>query len=265
LSNGFQQPPPVIYLPGSGGGTPDLTLLRSGPDDPTSFQAIRYPGWQRLKNTEFSADGLIADLASQIEAIVPSGPIRILGLSIGGHFGYAAALHLQAKGREIAGFCALDSFMFHSAAPGANWQSRAIAEGLELIRKRRMAEFFEFLRSKFWRAFIRLPGTQAAVMRPSADPILEQELSMRLLVTAVAPWLASLDDNPVPLNVPAAILRTPASAGFDEAWRRRCPRLRIFDLPGTHHTLFEPENIGALRAAFAQATKEWQVSLPRVL
>jgi hypothetical protein len=90
-----------------------------------------------------------------------------------------------------------------------------------------------------------------------ADPILERELSMRLLVREVAPWLAHLDDEPAALNVPSVLLRTPLTSGDDEAWRRRCPNIKILDIPGRHHSLFEPENAGALRNAFLTGTCEW--------
>ena len=111
---------PVIFLSGAGGGAPDLNVFRQHPDDTTSFEVISYPGWKRYVADGFSAQVLIADLTEKIAARVPQGPIRIVGLSIGGHFGYAAALRLQSMGREIAGFCAIDTFMIASANRKAN-------------------------------------------------------------------------------------------------------------------------------------------------
>ena len=46
-------------------------------------------------------------MSAEIDARIPYGPIRLVGLSMGGHFAYAAALRLQGMGREIAGFCAI--------------------------------------------------------------------------------------------------------------------------------------------------------------
>ena len=57
---------------------------------------IGYPGWKRYVADGFSAEVLVADLVTQIATKVPQGPIRIVSVSIGGHFGYAAALRLQA-------------------------------------------------------------------------------------------------------------------------------------------------------------------------
>jgi thioesterase domain-containing protein len=258
---------PVIFLSGAGGGAPDLEVLRDGSDDETRFEVIGYPGWPRYVANDFSAEVLIAELAAQIVAKVPLGPIRIIGLSIGGHFGYAIGLYLQARGREIAGLCAIDSFMITSSEPSAGWKGRALEQGFELLRKRRMGEFARFLRSRFWRALGRLAGGRlpgllqrfsSSVGLTSVDPLFEEELSMRLLVRETAPWIGSLDREPVVLKAPAILLRTRPTAGDDAAWRRRCPNVEIVEIPGQHHTLFEPENVGSLREAFVTATRGWR-------
>jgi thioesterase domain-containing protein len=66
---------------------------------------------------------------------------------------------------------------------------------------------------------------------------------MRLLLREAAPWIASLDRNPIALMAPTILLRTRLNASGDEAWRRRCPSIKIYEIPGGHHTLLEPENI----------------------
>jgi thioesterase domain-containing protein len=262
--------PPVMFLSGAGGGAPDLDVFRAGVDDTTRFEVIGYPGWQRYVADGFSAEVLIADLAAQIVARVPHGPVRIVGLSIGGHFGYAIGLHLEAMGREIAGLCAIDSFMITSSGPSAGWKGRALEQGFELLRKRRIGEFTRFLRSKLWRALVRLAGSRlpgllqrfsSSGRLPSVsalDPVFEEELSMRLLVREVAPWIASLDREPVALKAPAVLLRTRLTASDDASWLRRCPNIEILEITGQHHTLFDPENIGSLREAFITATRHWR-------
>ncbi len=262
--------PPVIFLPGAGGNAPNLNVLREGSDDATRFAVVVYPGWKRYVSDGFSAEVLISDLVEEIVRRVPMGPIRIIGLSIGGHFGYATALRLEEAGREVAGFCAIDTFMIASSRPSAGWKSRALAQGLELLRGRRLGEFAGFLRSKFWRALVRLVGSRSPVLfRVLAsysslsslfvwDPVFEQELSMRLLIDAAAPWIASLDRAPLALEAPAILLRTNLTAGDDAAWRARCPNIKIFEIPGQHHTLFEAENIASLRKVFVAATPDWR-------
>jgi thioesterase domain-containing protein len=148
------------------------------------------------------------------------------------------------------------------------WKSRALAEGLELLRGRRFREFTRFVRSRFWRGLFRLAGGRLSSLlqrlsssrRPSvsaSDPIFERELRVRLLIQAVAPWIASLDREPVPLKAPAILIRTRMTASDDAAWRRRCPNIEIFEIPGQHHTVFAAENIASLHEAFLTATRSW--------
>jgi thioesterase domain-containing protein len=261
---------PIIFLSGAGGGAPDLGVFRNGPDDGTSFEVIRYPSWQRYLADGLSAEALIAEFAEHVVAKVPQGPIRIVGLSIGGHFAYGLGLQLRTMGREIASLCAIDSFMFMSSSPSSGWKGRALEQGFELIRKRRFGAFAQFLRSKFWRALIRLAGGRltlflnsisSATWLPSVlvlDPLATEELNMRLLVRATAPWIASLDQEPIPLEVPAILLRTHLTESDDAAWRRRCPNIEIFEIPGSHHTLFDSENVSRLHDTFIAATRDWR-------
>jgi len=205
----------------------------------------------------------------QILAVAPSGPIALVGVSLGGHFSYALALRLQALGRDVAGMCAIDSFMVTSSAAGEGWVRRAMVDAFYLLRKGRFREFIRQIFAKCWRALMRVAGPRLAgwvrwfsgARAPpgpaGSDSLFEFELSLRLLIRATAPWVASLDRDPVALDVPAALLRTPMTSSDDEAWCRRCPHIEILEIPGGHQTLFEPENIDALRSAFIAAKRGW--------
>jgi hypothetical protein len=148
------------------------------------------------------------------------------------------------------------------------WKSRALAEGLELLRGRRFREFTRFVRSRFWRGLFRLAGGRLSSLlqrfssgrRPSVpafDPIFEKELRVRLLIQTVAPWIASLDREPAPLKAPAILIRARMTASDDAARRRRCPNIEIFEIPGQHSTLFAAENIASFRKAFLTAARCW--------
>jgi thioesterase domain-containing protein len=258
----------IVFLPGAGGRAPDLEVFREGVDDPIQIEAISYPGWRRYIAEGYSANALIADLAADIATRIPEGPIRIIGVSIGGHLGYGVGLRLQAQGRAIAGLCAIDSMMIESSGPSAGWKRRALEQALELLRERRVGDLIRFMRSKFWRGLVRALGDRLpwVARRSSArlssvsafDPVFEQELSMRLLIKAVAPWVASLDRSPVALKASSILLRTRLAAACDEAWRRRCPGIKIFEISGKHHNLFESENIDTLHQVFINATRSWR-------
>jgi thioesterase domain-containing protein len=266
----MKPPAPVIVLSGAGGGTPDLAPFRAGFSEMTRFEILDYPGWRRYVEIGFSLQSLGDDLASQIESLIPDGPIRIIGISIGAHIGYAAALRLQATDREISGFCAVDAFMVRSAAPSPGWLVRALELGSRLIRENRLVEFAKFLRSRLWRTMLRLSQDRlVSILRramPSGwlqhilaiDPLFEHELNMRLLIKAIAPGIAALDCEPVALKTSAVLVRTGFTADSDEGWRRRCPRLKILQIPGNHETMFEPQNLSAFREAFGEVTRDWQ-------
>jgi len=246
----------------------ELSALREGQLAGTAFIPIRYPGWRRYVEPEFSAESLLSDLLGQVLAAVPSGPVGLLGVSLGGHFCYALALRLQALGRDVAGICVVDSFMVTSSAAGKGWVRRALDDAFYVLRKGRVREFFRQLLGKCWRALLRLAARRlegwarwykgVSTGAGAPESLFEFELSLRLLLRTTAPWVASLDRNPVALDAPAALLRTPVTVSDDEAWRRRCPRLEVLEITGSHQTLFESENIDALRAAVARAKAGWQ-------
>jgi thioesterase domain-containing protein len=261
---------PIIFLPGTGGEIPNFSGLSVGYSESSCFEALTYPGWQQYASKGFTIEALIADLEAQIVTKVPEGPIQIVGYSVGGHFGYATAVRLQATGREIAGFCAIDSFMIESLGPSAEWKSRVLSEALEILCKGHLHEFGRFIRSKIWRGLFRLAGSRLRSLIRSFsfsglqsvytfDPIFEKELNLRLLTQAVVPWAASLDREPVELDAPASLLRTRLTASDDAAWHRRCPNIEIFEIPGQHQTLLQADDISSLREAFVTATRFWCV------
>jgi thioesterase domain-containing protein len=259
---------PIIVLPGANSKV-DLAIFSTNAEERKKLSAVKYPDWQSYLAKGLSADALIRDIVSEIVSLAPQGPIHIVGISLGGHFGYAAALRLQATGRHIAGFCAIDTFMIASSALRVGWKKRALELGVKLVYERRVRDIGVFIRSNFWRALLRLAGNQllsllrifgASGRLPFAfaiDPIFQEELSMRLLLREAAPWIGSLDVEPVALMAPALLLRTSESASDDPAWRLRCPGIEIIEIAGTHHTIFDQENIISLRNYFFNRTHHW--------
>jgi thioesterase superfamily protein len=252
-------PSPVIVLPGAGNMAPDLTMF-AAPGDAVCFKTIGYPGWQRFVERGFSLEVFVSELASQIAAMVPQGPIRILGFSLGGHFGYAAALALQARGREISGFCAIDSFIIPPTT-----QRTPVRNGYRLLRDGRFGDFVR--RTMIISAGDRLPSLLRG-LAPSGrvPPSFAEEARMQLLIRQAEPWIRSLDIEPIALKAPAILFRTKESAGDDATWRRRCPGVEIFEIPGDHRTIsevlensrdlktpFAPKIIGAIRESFLNA------------
>lgn len=259
----------TVILSGAGGDVINPMLFCSSVQEAHRFPTIRYPGWPSYVKKGFSAERLVRDLSAKIAERVPQGPIRIIGMSIGGHLGYAVALNLKATGREIGGFCAIDTFTATTALPMAGWKSRALKTGATLLREQRFSDFGQFFRSRLWRASMRLSGRRLGdlvnMLAPSSrlpwflavDPILEEELSMRLLIREVAPWVETLDRDPVPLQAPSILIRTASTNDADAVWRRRCPQIKIVQIPGDHDNILGSDASSSLREAFLTASSDW--------
>jgi thioesterase domain-containing protein len=272
-------PPTVVLFPGGGAGWAGWSLdgafivldelFKERKEDSIRFEPIQYPDSRRFLAGSFSADVFVSGLVEQIVAKVPHGRVWIVGCSLGGHFAYASALRLEAIGREIAGFCVIDAYMMTSAKPRPGWKKRHLEEALQLLHNWRFRELPTFVRRRFWRVQLRLlpallrifAGSERGRALAALDPVLEHELNMRVFFHEVAPWVGSLDRDPVAMNAPAAHLRTQETAGDDPAWRRRCPNIEIIQIDGDHATLFNPENGASFRKAFVAATHNWRLGI----
>jgi thioesterase domain-containing protein len=256
-----------VVFSGAGGGIPDLRAFAT-PAEVRRFAPVRYPGWRRYVDESFTAEALIGDLANEIAGWRER--VAILGVSLGGHIGYAVATRLQSLGAEVVGLCAIDSFVFSSASVRPGSAGRHMARLRGLARRGSLARAWVLARSLFWRALLRALGDRVAPWLRrwrnscwfrralAVDPLFEEELSMRLLMRAMAPWLADLDGDPRPFDGAAAHLRTARGTDDDSAWRLRCPHIEIVGISGNHDNLLDPENFNAMRRAFASATHAWR-------
>lgn len=262
---------PLVVLPGARGHAPDCTPFCATPSDLDRVVTLRYPAWRAQLDAGLTAQALVEALAAEIIDRAPQAPVVLLGVSIGGHFAYATALRLESLGHPVAGLCLIDSGTI-TAARAAGWKTRLASHAADLLRRGRPGALALHARELAWRGLFRLAGDDlptlardyAAVLERIGriDPAFAEELGMRLLIRVTAAWMPSLDDQDSHLHAPAALLRTGASTANDALWRKRCPDLRIIDLPGNHETLFETENAAALHAAFLAATAEWSHADP---
>jgi thioesterase domain-containing protein len=258
---------PVVVLSGAGGGTPSCEPFRAGYGEDATFAVLTYPDWQRHLDNGFGFGALVDEIVRQMQAHVPDGSIRILGVSLGAHFGYAAAIELQKRGRSVSDFCAVDSFVVHgsgaTASPG--WVGRALKLWTRLLSEWKFAELSQAMNTRLWRALLKLDRNsllrvlrslrKSGIMEPliRASPLLAYELNMRLLIQVSHEGLARLDKDPPVLAAPAILLRTVYSAGADDYWRRRFPAIQICEIPGDHDTMFDPKNVPEMSRIFFEA------------
>jgi thioesterase domain-containing protein len=259
-----------VFLPGVDNSAQDLADFSLGLDG-YSFAFIPYPGWRRYAAFGFSADDLARELAVDIAQKVPVGPIRILGFSIGGHLGYAAALHLQAMSREVEVLCVIDSYI-GGAELALEWSgarnARILTEARALLFGGNLVELRTYVQERFWRGLFRVGGRRlegflARVLRKRGNPssgldssLVEQEWSMHLLLRHTKYWVSKLDQPAIPLNVRTICLRTPVTSSDDELWRKRCPQATFHELVGVHEKLLKIECIEGVRNQFVSATSQ---------
>lgn len=257
---------PLVVLPGASGHAPDCAPFCADPSERDRVLVLRYPDWRTHVDTGLTGEAMVNILTTEITERLPQAPVMLLGVSIGGHFAYATALRLESLGHSVAGLCILDSGAI-TAARSAQWKARLVSHAADLLRRGRPGALALHARQLAWRGLFRLAGDGLPALAHDyamplrriggIDPAFAEELSMRLLIRMTTTWLQGLGAGPPRLRAPAALLRTRATVSNDDLWRRRCPDLRIIDLPGNHETLFEVENAAALRAAFLAATAEW--------
>lgn len=256
-------PPVFLTFAGAGGGQLDPGLFVEPSARTVEFRAVRLPGWRWHLQAPRGPGDLQAHLLDEVARLAPSGPLRFVGVSLGGHLAYDVAVRCQARGRVIEGLCLVDSFFGVPPVPGRVRLKRELARALREMRLggflfqhglRRLLPRWERLR---WRAWQRhaAEGTDPWDLRDGS--LVERELSMRLLLQLTAPVSAAPIAEPDALRAPALLLRTADNAGQDALWARRCPGLDVAEVPGTHHTLSGADATRVIRERFRATPWAW--------
>lgn len=105
--------PPLYCIPGAGGiGVEFYPLSRRAPQD-QPVVVLRPPGTDGHTHPPEKPTQLLAELAEQLLAIHPGGPIHLMGYSLGGCFAHALARLLQSAGHTVAHVYVIDSASPH--------------------------------------------------------------------------------------------------------------------------------------------------------
>jgi amino acid adenylation domain-containing protein len=228
--------PPLFCIPGAGGiGVEFYPLSRRAPDGQPVI-VLRPRGTDGHTHPPGRPAELLADLAEQLLAHRPEGPVHLMGYSIGGCFAHALGRLLEAAGHRVAHVYAIDSASPHGR--------------LERQRERRS------LRSRLQRTYARrralrqhAAALDAALRRgriPAADQLGEYNRTAQY--TLYLKLIAETAHFPV-TYFRAASKNPHADA---DAWTHYCSAIEVLTLTGEHtgdNAIVREPNVGPLADA----------------
>ena len=265
--------PDVFLFPGLGGDERELAALRIGCASAVRCLTVEYPDWTELYTRAMTLDQLVEHLRAQIQRLAPYGRLRLAGYSFGGTLAYAVAEALVASGREVSRLGLLDApanphVATSSPSLKARWHRLSAA-----IRARELPQEIGgtiagvVLRTRNPRMLLALGKLRRFQLPFEMQAHLNKPITCRLREKLLLDLIERLQAEKAPLDVSGVLFRSTrqhvADAAPDLGWSRHMTSLQVVNLPGDHHTVIKPQNIGPLCTAFAAAMTEDRISLPR--
>ena len=256
---------PILYFfPGAGPlGDVAATLGRLCPE--VEVVGITYPEWQNLTDSERAMDHVLEGAERQVRAKASSGPVLIVGYSLGAQIGWGFAHGFQRAGGTVAFFGAINGRVATTDKPRRRWLRRAVRDFASDLLRGDIRAVAAFISSRFSRLLQRAAGSDLPKMAGrwarrgrlpwllSRNPVFETELNMRLLIRAAVPWTQRIESELPPLDCPSLFVRGPDDEAFDGRWRSLCPRLDIRAVTSSHLAILQPPNfqevVGLIKAA----------------
>ena len=263
----------MFLFPGLGGDEHELAALRKGCTSAVRCLTVEYPDWTELYTRAMTLDQLIEHLRAQIQRVAPYGKLRLAGYSFGGTLAYAVAEALVASGREVARLGLLDAPVnphVSTSPPSLNARWRRLSAAIrahELPQEICGTIAGLVLRTRNRRLLLALGHLRRFQLPFKIQAHLNKPITCRLRENLLLDLIERLQADKAPLDVSGVLFRSTrqhvVDAAPDLGWTRHMTSLQVVNLPGDHHTVIKPENVGPLCTAFAAAMTEDKVSWPR--
>lgn len=255
---------PVFLFPGLGGDEPLLALFRAELAADLKFVTIAYPDWREHLRAECTFEMLVEELTSQIAKEL--APIRLVGYSFGGLVAAAVAARLQAQGRHVLFLGLIDTPALPGPdlPPGPKLRRELAGQGVmrQALLERRLQDIAGLLLAEtLCRPALRPALKSLATMRGwsglpfrlrfATEAWLQTFMRSYMLRRGCAAGVPHLDQD-----VPVVLFRATEQRSktlADHGWSARCSNLRVIDVPGSHHGIFEAGNRQVLTKQFLEA------------
>lgn len=253
-ASGDQRRPTAVLLPGLGGDEPILAELRRDLADRLQVATVRYPNWPEMIQPSYKFDDLVDLVYAQIQTVLPTGPIALLGYSFGGLVALGVIDRLRFSNREVAFLGILDTDVAKRRTARPRGVKGILNRASNIPARVRNGELLDSL------ARVVAHHAQAARPRKMSSWLVRQlPGGFRFAVDLwtdkhyhadlVRPWLRGY--APDLSGVPVTVFR--AEAGNAEAlpglgWERWCQSPKVVPVPGNHRSMLEPPHRQVLAA-----------------
>lgn len=248
--------PAVYFMPSAEGDDDAYVRFRRELADRVRFTVIEYPAWHDMIGNGAGFD-VITDAA--VEQIL-AGPARdsyfLSGYSFGGFVAWEVARRLRLLNKPV-GFVGLIDARRHTQVRQPESREQWFRRKLSDIRTRPREAFADIRWQLVYPLVLkRCPKPLLQVFGDLAlsnpfTPAFGRRLLVRTRMLSTNQWTAK------PLEVPAYLFRSDefSADAPDFNWGVLCGQLSVVPVRGYHQTLFEPQNLGPLCWAFADAVR----------
>jgi thioesterase domain-containing protein/acyl carrier protein len=260
-SYGVRQP--LLGIHPLGGTVEYLRLLMPHLDPQLPLYGLEASAWASSDPSGAPAPSIpeiAASYVKAIRAVQPKGPYRLLGYSVGGVIAYAMTEALLEQGETIEFLGIIDTHPDLGAVPefGALMSSidRAeVEQGSAAAEQLFLEHVIKYLEPADANATVeqslrndKAPFSDRSHVKLSGYPnVMHGALRM---MRDMAKALCHYHPRPLPLRIDQFLAKDEVMFDLASAWQALVPRqVRTAEVPGSHLSMMEPQNIGALALA----------------
>jgi thioesterase domain-containing protein len=253
--------PLAFFLPGLGGDEdPKLAAFWKPFAGVLRIAPLTYLDWTELVGPEADFSAVVSHVKSQIEEILPAGPVRLAGYSIGGHLAYACAREFHAEGRIVD--CVA---IFDAPADVQNLKlplSKRLRQRLDRLLSFDLRGGLSSILAKSLTNPRSLPRLRKLI-RYRHKPLpfrleasLHRKFQMQMVLRLFPSWWNKVSCPPEVLATPTFLFRSQeheADEREDLGWGDYFQTVTVIRVAGSHRGMLEPAVNAPLRAAFLSA------------